>query len=244
MRAPHNTTTVFAQPVSVASRLRESFFGKMNSAVVTSATLTAENSFHFILNELGLDEGECRTVKIPAPFMYRKQVKMIVPDDLPEVNAVSSAEYVSSICQHIVSVAEAVQGRILIFFTSREMLKQTYDWIAESGLLADYALIAQDVSNGSRNRLLKKFLRFEGNPVWDQQFLGRNRHSRRKAVLSHHGQIAFFPSYRSANGSEKRMDLPERGKFIFGIIPCRKPLSALNKGWAGCCGRKGNGEWR
>lgn len=161
VRAPHNTTTVFAQPVSVASRLRESFFGKMNSAVVTSATLTAENSFHFILNELGLDEGECRTVKIPAPFMYRKQVKMIVPDDLPEVNAVSSAEYVSSICQHIVSVAEAVQGRILILFTSREMLKQTYDWIAESGLLVDYALIAQDVSNGSRNRLLKKFLRFE-----------------------------------------------------------------------------------
>lgn len=161
VRAPHNTTVVHVQPVSVAVSLGELFFGKMHSVVVTSATLSAGNSFQFILNELGLDESECRTIKIRPSIPGRKEIKMLVPKDLPEVKAVTPAEYVKSICKHIVSIAEAVQGRILILFTSREMLKQTYDLIAESSLLSDYVLIAQEVTNGSRNRLLKTFLRFE-----------------------------------------------------------------------------------
>ena len=88
-------------------------------------------------------------------------MKLIVPEDLPEINMVSVDEYVASIAEHIISIAEATKGRMLILFTSYEMLKKAYEIIKESGFLDDFALIAQGITSGSRSRLTRNFQRFE-----------------------------------------------------------------------------------
>lgn len=160
-RAHHNSTFIYSRPVTVSDRLQEIFFSKKDSVVVTSATLTVKNSFRYILNELGLETNQCRCIRIPSPFRYEKQVKLIIPNDLPEVNAVSLDEYVSAISEHIISVAEVTKGRLLILFTSHEMLKQTYELVKESGLLEEYVLIAQGITSGSRSRLTRNFRKFK-----------------------------------------------------------------------------------
>ncbi|KON87262.1 ATP-dependent DNA helicase DinG [Sporosarcina globispora] len=161
MRSAQNATTIYAQPVSVSEYLNEQFFSKKESAVITSATLSVKNSFSFIVKELGLEEQHCTMKQIPSPFDYRNQVKLVVSDDLPEVNAVTLEEYVVSIAEHIISIAEAAKGRMLILFTSHEMLRRTYELIKESGFLEDYAVIAQGVTSGSRSRLTRNFQRFD-----------------------------------------------------------------------------------
>lgn len=80
---------------------------------------------------------------------------------MPDIKSVSNDDYVAAITEHIISIAEATKGRLLILFTSHEMLKKTYELIKESGLLEKFILIAQGITAGSRTRLTRNFKRFE-----------------------------------------------------------------------------------
>ncbi|MGA9226070.1 MAG: ATP-dependent DNA helicase DinG [Mesobacillus sp.] len=160
LRALQNSTSIFARPVYVADDIADIFFNKKRSVIVTSATLSVNQSFDFIKKELGI-KTPILEKQIPSPFSYETQVKLVVPDDLPDIKSVSNDEYVAAITEHIISIAEATKGRMLILFTSHEMLKKTYDLIKESGLLEEFVLIAQGITAGSRTRLTRNFKRFE-----------------------------------------------------------------------------------
>jgi ATP-dependent DNA helicase DinG len=160
LRSLQNSTTIFSRPVYVSDYLAQQFFMKKRSVVVTSATLSVNNSFSFIKKELGL-ENTLIEQQIPSPFSYESQIKLIVPEDLPDIKSVSHDDYVAAITEHIISIAEATKGRMLILFTSHEMLKKTYELIKESGLLEEFILIAQGITAGSRTRLTRNFKRFD-----------------------------------------------------------------------------------
>lgn len=160
-RASQNATTIYTQPVSNGELLRNVFFKKKKSVVITSATLSVKNSFNYMMGELGLDPSECQVQQIDSPFRYEEQVQLVIPNDLPEVNSVPIDEYVASITEHIISIAEATKGRMLILFTSYDMLRRTYILMKESGLLEDYVLMGQGITGGSRTRLTRNFQRFE-----------------------------------------------------------------------------------
>jgi ATP-dependent DNA helicase DinG len=160
-RSLQNATTVYSQPVTVANELEASLFQKKKSVVITSATLSVKGSFHYMMNELGLNESNCKSIQIDSPFEFDKQVQLVISNDLPEINTVTLEEYVASIGEHIISIAESTKGRMLILFTSYDMLKKTYELIKESGFLQDYSLMAQGITSGSRARLTRNFQRFE-----------------------------------------------------------------------------------
>ena len=160
-RSRQNKTTVFSQPLQASEGLKEYLFEKKKSVIITSATLSIKGSLKYMMERLGLDSTTCTQAIIPTSFDYDKQLQLIVTKDLPEVNAVSLEEYVSAIGEHIISIAEATKGRLLVLFTSYEMLKQTYDLIKESGLLQDYSILAHGISSGSRERLIRNFQRFD-----------------------------------------------------------------------------------
>lgn len=160
-RSLQNATTIYTQPVTISTQLREEFFDTKKSVILTSATLSVNDSFDYMMRETGLDVTSCLTKQIESPFRYEEQVQLIIPTDLPEVNAVSVDDYVASISEHIISIAEATRGRMLILFTSYDMLRRTYTLLKESGLLEDYVLIGQGVTGGSRMRLTRSFQRFD-----------------------------------------------------------------------------------
>jgi ATP-dependent DNA helicase DinG len=160
-RATQNLTTIYSQPVIISEFLKEYFFEKKKSVVLTSATMTVNQSFDYVLDSLGLGKKDCSTLHIPSPFAYKEQVQVLIPEDLPEINKVPLSDYVAAITEHIISIAEVTKGRMLILFTSYDMLKKTHDLIKESGLLDDYVLFAQGITSGSRSRLTRNFQRFE-----------------------------------------------------------------------------------
>lgn len=161
LRSVQNMTTVYGRPIHVADHLRNDFFTKKKSVILTSATLTVNGSFHYIKDELGIGEFQNIEKQIPSPFNYQEQVQLIIPEDLPDIKTVPEIEYIAAITEHIISIAEATGGRMLTLFTSHDMLKKTYELIKESALLDDFALIAQGITAGSRSRLTRNFQRFE-----------------------------------------------------------------------------------
>ncbi|WP_045517302.1 ATP-dependent DNA helicase DinG [Neobacillus niacini] len=160
-RSQQNVTTFYAQPAFVAASLKERFFSIKKGVVLTSATLTVNHSFDYMIKEIGLAKNTTLTMMIPSPFDYKNQVQLLIPEDLPEVNATSLEDYVISITEHIITIAEATKGRMLILFTAHDMLKKTYELIKESGFLNDFAMIAQGITSGSRSRLTRNFQRYD-----------------------------------------------------------------------------------
>ncbi|MFJ5715757.1 ATP-dependent DNA helicase DinG [Neobacillus sp. NPDC093127] len=160
-RSPQNITTFLAQPAFVADQLREKFFQVKKAVVLTSATLTVNHSYSYIMKELGLNADVTVQQSIPSPFEYKNQVQLFIPEDLPAINSVSLDEYVIAITEHIITIAEATKGRMLLLFTAYDMLKKTYELIKESGFLNEYVLIAQGITSGSRTRLTRNFQRYD-----------------------------------------------------------------------------------
>ncbi|WP_059170934.1 ATP-dependent DNA helicase DinG [Bacillus sp. FJAT-27445] len=161
LRAPQNSTGLISMPVSVSNEISTRFFLEKKSVILTSATLTVNHSFRFTLEGLGLDADYANLLAIPSPFDYRENVKLFISTDLPEINSVPQNEYITEIAGRIISICDAAQGRLLVLFTSHDMLRKTYELVKESGLLSEYALIAQGITGGSRSRLTRSFQKYD-----------------------------------------------------------------------------------
>lgn len=97
---------------------------------------------------------------IESPYAYEKKAKLFIPSDLPDISAVASDEYTEAIACHLIAIAHAARGRILVLFTSHDMLRKTFDLLKDSEELHEYVLLAHGISSGSRHRLLKTFQQF------------------------------------------------------------------------------------
>ncbi|MFC4557360.1 ATP-dependent DNA helicase DinG [Virgibacillus kekensis] len=156
-----NAVYLYREPTEVSSLLADDFFSRKRSVILTSATLTMKNSFSFIQNRLGLVPDEIITRKIESPFTYRNQVQLMVPSDFPDIRKGNQEEFIYSTCEAILSLAQITNGRMLVLFTSYDMLKKSYNLLREIMDTNKYMLIAQGVSSGSRSRLKKNFQTFD-----------------------------------------------------------------------------------
>lgn len=156
-----NAVSIYAQPIEVKEYLADQFFSHIQSAILTSATLTIKNSFTYMLQTVGLSDFYPKQLQINSPFNYKKQVKMFIPSDMPNVNDVTLEEYSEAIAAHISTVAQITEGKLLVLFTSYEMLRKTYGMLKEDVTLEDYMIMRQGTGSGSRSKLTKNFRQFE-----------------------------------------------------------------------------------
>lgn len=152
---------LYLEPTDISNHLTEDFFEQKESIVLTSATLTMRQSFSFIQKRLGIPEDNVATYKIDSPFSYSDQVQLMVPNDFPAVNKGNPDDYINATCESILSLADITKGRMLVLFTSYDMLKKSYRLLKEMLDTETYSLIAQGISSGSRLRLKKNFQTFD-----------------------------------------------------------------------------------
>ncbi|GGA61481.1 ATP-dependent DNA helicase DinG [Ornithinibacillus halotolerans] len=156
-----NAVYLYCEPVDISNVLKESFFDVKESVILTSATLTMKNSFTFIQKRLGIPKDRLETKKIPSPFSYEKQVCTLIPSDFPDIGYGKTDDFIAATCESILSLAEITNGRMLVLFTSYDMLKKSYYLLKELMENEKFVLIAQGISSGSRERLKKNFQTFE-----------------------------------------------------------------------------------
>ena len=129
--------------------------------IMTSATLSVKQSFQFFKTQLGIADENIYTASFPSPFHYEEQVKLLVPNDIPDIQSLTVIDFSESAANYIIAAAQAAKGRTMVLFTSHEMLRSTYYAVKECGLLDDYTLFAQGISGGSKMRLLRNFQSFD-----------------------------------------------------------------------------------
>lgn len=156
-----NAVYLYSEPTDISSILSNNFFEVKKSVILTSATLTMRQSFSFIEKRLGVPAEGLIKEKIVSPFSYDEQVQLLIPNDFPDIKYGKMDDYIYSVSEAILSLARITNGRMLVLFTSYDMLRKTYYLLKETMASNEYMLIAQGISSGSRTKLKKNFQSFD-----------------------------------------------------------------------------------
>ena len=136
-----------AAPIDVADLLREHLWSKVESAVLTSATLAVAGGFDYVESRLGLSGA--RTLIVPSHFDYQTQALLYIPQDLP---APSDPAWVKAASEEIVRILNASRGRAFVLFTSYMQMRQIHDRVS---LMLEFPVLTQ--GTGPRTALLDQF---------------------------------------------------------------------------------------
>jgi len=142
-------------PLAVGKPLADWVYGRVNSVVMTSATLAVRRQFDYCKNRIGLDqtpEGRVRDLLLDSPFDYRNQALMCVPTDGPAPNA---SDYLEKLVEDIRTILHITRGHAFILFTSFYALDFVYNRLEEE--LGRQGIQALCQGKDSRSRLLTAF---------------------------------------------------------------------------------------
>jgi ATP-dependent DNA helicase DinG len=156
-RGAKNATYLYSKPIEVGERLADDFFAKKKSVILTSATLAINGSFDYQLKKLGLNDFGTSVSSIASPFSYKDQVRLLIPSDIPAIKDVSEKEFATDVAIKIWRIAEVTRGKILVLFTSYDMLKLVYQHVKDLSEHDTIQLIGQGMTSGSRAKLMKTF---------------------------------------------------------------------------------------
>lgn len=152
---PHQQRVrMVSAPVDVGPVLRDELFSKVKTAILTSATLSiGHQSFDFIRQRLGLTKSN--ELKLGSPFDYRSQMKLILPDGMPDPTE-SPGEYLSAVCSRIEEYVDVTKGRAFVLFTSYQMLREVARRMTSWFVSRNYGLYVQG-DDMPRSLMLEKF---------------------------------------------------------------------------------------
>ena len=136
-----------AAPIDVAEPLRARLFDPLQAAVLTSATLTVEDSFGFFKRRLGLPDAE--TALVDSGFDHAAQAVLYLPAGLPEP---AHPGFLDRAVEEIVALLEITAGRAFLLFTSYAALERVREALEHR---ARWPLFVQ--GSGSKVALVESF---------------------------------------------------------------------------------------
>lgn len=149
--AVNNYLALNAAPLQVGSLIESNIWHTKESAIITSATLTTDNSFNYIRERLNAQEAD--EVTVGSPFDYQKAVLLYLPTDIPEPNQGAAQSMVENT---VSKLAQATKGRMLVLFTSYAQLKRTSNALNASLRNAGITIFEQG-EGASATALLETF---------------------------------------------------------------------------------------
>jgi ATP-dependent DNA helicase DinG len=136
-----------ATPIEVGQILRECLWSKLETSVLTSATLAVGGGFGYTRGRLGLDHA--RELIVPSHFDYETQAIFYVPPNLPDPRTPQFAGEATGIIRRLL---EITRGRAFVLFTSYAQMNDIYDRLL--GLLV-YPMLKQ--GDAPKSALLEEF---------------------------------------------------------------------------------------
>jgi ATP-dependent DNA helicase DinG len=137
-----------ASPIDVSGMLQDKLFDKVETVVLTSATLASAGSFGFIKERLGLDV-ETSDLIAPSSYDYENQAVLYLPPRMPDPRAPQWAEAAAA---EVVKILNATEGHAFVLSTSFTGMRALYERVAP---LIDYPCFLQGTA--SKAGLLEKF---------------------------------------------------------------------------------------
>ena len=138
-----------ASPIDVSTLLQEKLFDKVETVVMTSATLSTNGKFDFIKDRLGLDNGKTDTLLAPSSFDYQKQAIIYLPKAMPEP---SSPDFSQMAASEIVKLLNITNGHAFVLCTSNYSMNALYELVS---MRVNFPCFVQ--GSMSKNGLLEQF---------------------------------------------------------------------------------------
>jgi ATP-dependent DNA helicase DinG len=136
-----------ATPIDISSIVSERLFNRVETVVLTSATLAVAGGFDYVQKRLGM--AHARSLIVPGHFDYQKQALLYVPQQLPEPRNPAFGKLAA---EEVVRILKHSRGRAFVLFTSYQQMRLVFDKVS---LEIEYPTLLQ--GTGPRGALLEEF---------------------------------------------------------------------------------------
>jgi ATP-dependent DNA helicase DinG len=138
-----------ASPVDVSLLLQEKLFNKVEACILTSATLSANGSFNFIRDRLGLSASKTSTLVAPSSFDYERQAVLYLPKGMPDPR---SPDFTRVAADEIIRILRVTHGHAFVLCTSNQSMTALFELVSAR---IDYPCFVQ--GSMSKAGMLEKF---------------------------------------------------------------------------------------
>ena len=149
-------------PIDVSQLLAEKLFTQKESIILTSATLSVNQTFDYAVEQLGLktlyEEGLVKTVQLPSHFRYEEQALVLIPRDFPSIRgSYADQRFLHQLTDSLAEIAIVTQGRMLVLFTSYKMLRQVHGELKNRLVGRNIQVFGQGIESNNRSKLVRMF---------------------------------------------------------------------------------------
>jgi ATP-dependent DNA helicase DinG len=148
-------TRLCTAPLVVAPLLRETLMERMQTVVMTSATLTVAGRFDYLRQRIGLydlEPGRLSELLLASPFDFTRQALLAVPTDIPEPGRPGYAEAVRDLTEQALLAAD---GRSFVLFTAYSLLRRIHSELSPALSARGFQVLRQ--GEATRHDLLQRF---------------------------------------------------------------------------------------
>jgi ATP-dependent DNA helicase DinG len=148
-RFAHGRQHIFLQatPIDVSQILRQYLFDKLETSVLTSATLAVGGGYDYLRRRLGMENA--RELVVPSHFDYENQALLYVPPDLPDAR---DPGFAAKAAERIRRLLEITRGRTFCLFTSYAQMHDIYERLLGE---VEFPMLLQ--GQAPKNALLEEF---------------------------------------------------------------------------------------
>jgi ATP-dependent DNA helicase DinG len=140
-------TFLRASPIDVSTIIRDLLLDRMQTTVLTSATLTVDGRFDYLRARLGI--GEADEIQLASEFDFRQQAVLYLPPKMPDPR---SENFAVAASREVIEILKRTHGRAFVLFTSYAMMRSVQ---AMAEMALNYPIFAQGTA--PRSQLLNQF---------------------------------------------------------------------------------------
>jgi len=150
-------------PIDTAEFFRKNIFAENKMCIMTSATLSINNSLEYFTKSIGAEH--VKTLILDTPFDYSRQIDIIVNNNIPEpkIKAAAGANevfsetpYETTLKEHIYKYVTHTNGGVLVLFTSIVLMNKV-SYFLKDKLKNDNINIFTQGEGFSADKLLSSF---------------------------------------------------------------------------------------
>ena len=136
-----------ASPIDVSSIVNEVLIQRFEGIVLTSATLTVDESFDYVRGRLGITNSF--EISLPSEFDFRQQSVLYLPTQMPDPR---NKQFPLSVADELTRLLAVTKGRAFVLFTSYANLYAVQNHLSAK---CPYPLLTQ--GSAPRTALLREF---------------------------------------------------------------------------------------
>ena len=138
-----------ASPIDVSTLLQDKLFERVETVVMTSATLASAGNFTFARERLGLTDEKTDELIAPSSYDYQNQSVLYLPPRMPDPR---SPQWAEAAAAEVLRILEVTQGRAFVLSTSLSGMRALYERVAPQ---VDFPCLVQGTA--SKSGLLDRF---------------------------------------------------------------------------------------